>query len=87
MEEIGYLPVNANGANLFFQVVNARYEKASTVLTSNKSFKEWGKVFGDQVVASALLDRLRQYRGRDLPEDPPPPRRRGRRPKAQEASA
>lgn len=58
VDEIGYLPVAAGGANLFFQVVNARYEKGSLVLTSNKSFKEWGEVFGDAVVAAALLDRL-----------------------------
>ena len=96
------MPVRANGANLFFQLVNTRYEKASIVLTSNESFKEWGEVFGDPVVASALLDRLlhhchivnirgnsyrlRQYPGLDLPDGPPPPRRRGRRPKAQETS-
>ena len=61
VDEIGYLPVGANGANLFFQLVNTRYEKASTVLTSNKSFKEWGEVFGDPVVASALLDRLTHH--------------------------
>ena len=51
VDEIGYLPVTSNGANLFFQLVNARYERNSTVLTSNKSFKEWGDIFGDSVVA------------------------------------
>jgi DNA replication protein DnaC len=89
VDEIGYLPVTAGGANLFFQLVNARYEKSSLVLTSNKSFKDWGEVFGDSVVAAALLDRLlhhchivnikgnsyrlRQYPGLDLPPDPPSP--------------
>ena len=58
VDEIGYLPVTANGANFFFQLVNARYERNSTVMTSNKSFKEWGDIFGDSVVAAALLDRL-----------------------------
>lgn len=88
VDEIGYLPLAPGGANLFFQVVNARYEKSSLVLTSNKSFKEWGDVFGDAVVAAALLDRLlhhchivnirgnsyrlRQYPGLDLPDTPLP---------------
>jgi hypothetical protein len=58
IDEIGYLPVTAGGANLFFHLVNARYEKASLVLTSNKSFKDWGQVFGNSLVAAALLDRL-----------------------------
>jgi len=43
VDEIGYLPITASGTNLFFQVVNARYEKGSMILTSNKSFKEWGE--------------------------------------------
>jgi DNA replication protein DnaC len=97
VDEIGYLLVAADGANLFFQLVNTRYEKSSTVLTSNKSFKEWGAVFGDAVVASALLDRLlhhchivnirgnscrlRDFPGLGLPEAPDAPRRRGRPPK------
>ena len=51
VDEIGYLPVTSNGANLFFQLLNARYERNSTVLASNKSFKEWGDIFGDSVVA------------------------------------
>jgi DNA replication protein DnaC len=58
VDEIGYLPVSRNGATLFFQLVNRRYEGASTVLTSNKSFEEWGEVFGDEVMAAALIDRL-----------------------------
>lgn len=58
VDEIGYLPVVAGGGNLFFQLVNARYEKGSMILTSNRGFREWGEVFGDPVVATALLDRL-----------------------------
>lgn len=58
IDEIGYLPIPENGTNLFFQVVNTRYEKGSMVLTSNKSFKEWGDIFGDAVAAAAMLDRL-----------------------------
>lgn len=58
VDEIGYLPVSRTGAMLFFQLMARRYEHASTVLTSNKSFSEWGEVFGDEVMAAALVDRL-----------------------------
>ena len=58
VDEIGYLPVTQSGAVLFFQLVNRRYERASTVLTSNKGFEEWGRILGDEVMAAALLDRL-----------------------------
>jgi len=58
VDEIGYLPITRNGAMLFFQLMARRYEKASTVLTSNKGFEEWGQVFGDEVMAAALIDRL-----------------------------
>ena len=58
VDEIGYLPVTHGGGNLFFQLVNARYEKGAMILTSNRGFAEWGEVFGDPVVATALLDRL-----------------------------
>lgn len=58
VDEIGYLPVIPGGGNLFFQLVNARYEKGAMILTSNRGFAEWGEVFGDPVVATALLDRL-----------------------------
>jgi DNA replication protein DnaC len=58
VDEIGYLPVVPGGGNLFFQLVNARYEKGAMILTSNRGFVEWGEVFGDPVVATALLDRL-----------------------------
>ena len=58
IDEIGYLPVTPGGGNLFFQLVNARYEKGAMILTSNRGFAEWDEVFGDPVVATALLDRL-----------------------------
>ena len=58
VDEIGYLPVNQDGAVLFFQLINARHERASTVLTSNKGFEQWGGVLGDEVMAAALIDRL-----------------------------
>jgi DNA replication protein DnaC len=58
VDEIGYLPVVPGGGSLFFQLVNARYEKSAMMLTSNRGFAEWGEVFGDPVVATALLDRL-----------------------------
>ena len=58
VDEIGYLPVNRNDAMLFFQLMARRYETASTVLTSNKPFDEWGEIFGDDLMAGALIDRL-----------------------------
>lgn len=58
VDEIGYLPVSRTGAMHFFQLMSRRYEHASTVLTSNKSFEEWGEIFGDEVMAAALIDRL-----------------------------
>lgn len=61
IDEIGYLPISRTGAQLFFQLMSRRYEHASTVLTSNKGFEEWGEVFGDEVMAAALIDRLLHY--------------------------
>ena len=58
VDEIGCLPITQGGASLFFQIVNARYEKGAMILTSNRGFAEWGDIFGDPVVATALLDRL-----------------------------
>jgi len=58
VDEIGYLPIRRTGAMLFFQLMTRRYEHASTVLTSNKGFEEWGDIFGDDVMAAALIDRL-----------------------------
>jgi len=58
IDEIGYLPMSREDANLLFQLVSRRYEKATMILTSNKPFKEWGGVFADEVVAAAIIDRL-----------------------------
>ena len=58
IDEIGYLPISRTGAMLFFQLMSRRYEHASTVLTSNKPFDEWGEIFGDEMMAAALIDRL-----------------------------
>jgi DNA replication protein DnaC len=58
IDEVGYLPVNSNEAHLFYQFVSSRYEKTSTIITSNKSFTDWQELFGDQIIASAILDRL-----------------------------
>ena len=55
LDEIGYLPVSRDGAVLFFQLINARHERASTVLISNKGFEDWGRVLGDDVMAAALV--------------------------------
>ena len=96
VDEIGYLPVVPGGGNLFFQLVNARYERGAMILTSNRGFAEWGQVFGDPVIATALLDRLlhhavvvhiegSSYRMRQhadlLPPVPPPGLRPGAQPK------
>lgn len=61
VDEIGYLPISRDGAVLFFQLINARYEHASTVLTSNKGFEDWGAILGDDVMAAALIDRLMHH--------------------------
>src|SRR6202012_2769598 len=61
VDEIGYLPVSRDGAVLFFQLINHRYEHASTVLTSNKGFEDWGTILGDEVMAAALIDRLMHH--------------------------
>jgi DNA replication protein DnaC len=58
IDEIGYLPITRTGAMLFFQLMSRRYEHASTVLTSNKGFEDWGEIFGDETMAAALIDRL-----------------------------
>ena len=58
MDEIGYLPLSEDGGRLFFQLVNARHERGSVILTTNKGFEEWGGVVGDEVMATAMLDRL-----------------------------
>jgi len=58
IDEVGYLPLDDLGANLFFQLISARYERGSIILTSNKGFGEWGELMGDTVLATAVLDRL-----------------------------
>lgn len=58
IDEIGYLPMDIQGANLFFQLIAKRYEKASTIFTSNRAFSQWNEVFADVTIASAILDRV-----------------------------
>jgi hypothetical protein len=58
VDEVGYEILERGEANLVFQVISKRYEKGSIILTSNKTFSEWGQVFGDEVLATAILDRL-----------------------------
>jgi DNA replication protein DnaC len=58
IDEIGYLPIDRIGANLFFQLISRRYERGPMILTSNQSFGAWGEVFGDRIIATAILDRL-----------------------------
>jgi DNA replication protein DnaC len=58
IDEMGYLPLDDLGATIFFQLVSARYERGSVILTSNKSYGEWGSIFGDPIIATAILDRL-----------------------------
>lgn len=58
VDEVGYQPLERAEANLVFQIISKRYEKGSIILTSNKTFSEWGQVFGDEVFATAILDRL-----------------------------
>src|SRR5207302_333624 len=58
VDELGYLPMDGRRANLFFQLVAARYTRGSLMITSNVAFDGWGKLFGDDVIASAILDRL-----------------------------
>ena len=58
VDELGYLPFEADAAHLFFQLISRRYERGSVLVTSNRAVGEWGAVFGDPVVATAILDRL-----------------------------
>jgi DNA replication protein DnaC len=58
VDEVGYIPFDPAAANLIFQLVSARYERASMIVTSNKPFSGWGEIFGDEVVAAAMIDRL-----------------------------
>ena len=58
IDEVGYLPIDIEAANMLFQLINKRYEKSSTIITTNKSFSKWGELFGDNMIANAILDRL-----------------------------
>jgi DNA replication protein DnaC len=57
-DEVGYIPFDPEAANLMFMLVSSRYERASMIVTSNKPFSGWGEIFGDEVVAVAMIDRL-----------------------------
>lgn len=61
LDRMGYLPMTKEEASLFFRLMNRRYERGCTVLTSNKSFVDWGEVSGDEVIATAILDRQLQH--------------------------
>ena len=58
IDEVGYLPIDLEAANMLFQLINKRYEKNSTIITTNKPFSTWGELFGDNMIANAILDRL-----------------------------
>lgn len=58
IDEVGYLPIDTEAANMLFQLINKRYEKNSTIITTNKPFSRWGELFGDNMIANAILDRL-----------------------------
>jgi len=58
IDEMGYLPFDEEGAHCLFQLISKRYEKSSTIFTSNKSYGEWGEIFQDHVIAAAVLDRI-----------------------------
>lgn len=80
IDEVGFLPLDIESSNLFFQLIAKRYEKTSTIITTNKPLSKWGEIFGDNVLANAILDRLlhhshiinivgRSYRTKDIFED------------------
>ncbi len=58
IDEVGYIPFDPQAANLMFMLVSRRYERASLIVTSNKAFSAWGDIFGDEVTAAAMIDRL-----------------------------
>ena len=58
IDEVGFLPIDKLGANLLFQLINKRYEKSTTIITTNQPFSKWADTFGDAVLANAILDRL-----------------------------
>jgi len=84
VDEVGYIPFDPEAANLMFSLVSARYERASLIVTSNKTFSSWGEIFGDEVTAAAMIDRLVHHaeilalkgdsfrlQGKDLASPPP----------------
>jgi DNA replication protein DnaC len=86
VDEVGYIPFDPEAANLMFELVSSRYEKASMIVTSNKPFSKWGEIFGDDMVATAMIDRLIHHadilslkgdsyrlRGKDVGPRPAPP--------------
>jgi DNA replication protein DnaC len=84
VDEVGYIPFDPEAANLMLSLVSARYERASMIVTSNKAFSAWGEIFGDEVTAAAMIDRLvhhaeilalkgDSYRLRDKDLGSPPP--------------
>ena len=77
IDEVGYLPLDKDASILLFQLIAKRYEKKSIIITTNKTFNEWGEIFGDSVLANVILDRLlhhskvytikgRSYRTKDV---------------------
>ena len=58
IDEVGFLPLDIESSNLFFQLIAKRYEKSSTIITTNKPLSKWGEIFGDSVLANAILDRI-----------------------------
>ncbi len=79
IDEMGFLPIDELGSNILFQLINKRYEKNSTIITTNKPFSKWGEIFGEPVIANAILDRLlhhsivfningKSYRTKDIVE-------------------
>lgn len=58
IDEVGFLPIDSDGANMLFQLINKRYENHSTIITTNKTFGKWHEIFGDITLANAILDRL-----------------------------
>ena len=80
IDEVGFLPIDKMGANMLFQLINKRYEHTTTIITTNKTFGNWAEVFGDPILANAILDRLlhhshvfningKSYRTKDILED------------------
>ena len=61
IDELGYMPIDKQGANLFFQLVSRRYETGSIILTTNMPFDQWDSIFGDSIISAAIIDRLAHH--------------------------